>query len=183
MPQGGRYYCPKGATTIAMDHPFWNFSLAVYDRPGVAEACIRLQDECGADVNQVLFILWQACEGREMTPQGVAQVQAAVGDWQAKVVRPLREVRRWLKRDPLADGSSGGLREKIKGLELDSERLQQERMAGLPIPGHRPADAMENAASSALGHYAELLKTVFPTAPVSTLIAGAAGLAEISKPD
>ena len=97
-----------------MDNPFWNFTLAVYNRSGVAEACIRLQDECGADVNLVLFILWQAFEGREMTSQGVAEVEAAVGEWQGKVVRPLRESRRWLKKNPLPDGSSGGLREKIK---------------------------------------------------------------------
>ncbi|MEE8435964.1 MAG: TIGR02444 family protein [bacterium] len=163
-----------------MDNPFWNFSLAVYNRPGVPEACLRLQDECGADVNLVLFILWQACEGREMTPRGVAEIEAAVGDWPAEVVRPLREVRRWLKKNPLADDRSGALRDEVKKLELDSERLQQERMAGLPIPGHRSATDTETATTTALGHYAALLKTVFPAAPVSTVSASAAELAELS---
>ncbi|MCG8546534.1 MAG: TIGR02444 family protein, partial [Alphaproteobacteria bacterium] len=35
---------------------FWNFSLRAYARPGVADACIRLQDRYGVDVN-VLFYL------------------------------------------------------------------------------------------------------------------------------
>ena len=28
--------------------PFWHFSLGLYRAPGVADACIRLQDEAGA---------------------------------------------------------------------------------------------------------------------------------------
>ena len=163
-----------------MENPFWNFSLAVYNRPGVPEACICLQDECGADVNLVLFILWQASEGREMTPQGVAGVEAAVGEWQSEVVRPLRGVRRWLKQNHLAGSQSGALRDAFKKLELESERLQQERMAGLPEPEHLPADAMETAATTALGHYAALLKTVFPPAAVSTLTAAASERAGLS---
>lgn len=118
-----------------------------------------------------------------MTSQGVAEVEAAVGEWQGKVVRPLRESRRWLKKNPLPDGSSGGLREKIKKLELDAERLQQELMAGLPIPGHRREDAMEAAAVTALGHYAVLLNTVFPAAAVSTLSASSVELDGHSQPE
>ena len=82
----------------------------------------------------------------------------------------------------MPDGSSGGLREKIKKLELDAERLQQELMAGLPTPGHRQADAMETAAITALGHYAVLLNTVFPAAAVSTLSASPAELGGHSQP-
>ena len=40
--------------------PFWQFSLAFYRQPGVADACIRLQEEAGVDVNLLLFLLWQA---------------------------------------------------------------------------------------------------------------------------
>ena len=38
--------------------PFWRFSLQLYRLPGVAEACIELQEKCGADVNLLLFLLW-----------------------------------------------------------------------------------------------------------------------------
>jgi uncharacterized protein (TIGR02444 family) len=39
------------------DDPFWRFSLDLYGRPGVAPACLALQDEAGADVNLVLYLL------------------------------------------------------------------------------------------------------------------------------
>ena len=38
--------------------PFWDFSLAVYGRPGVAPACLALQQRHGADVNLLLFCAW-----------------------------------------------------------------------------------------------------------------------------
>ena len=44
-----------------MDLPssrFWDFSLEIYAKPGVAQACLALQDECGADVNLLLFCCW-----------------------------------------------------------------------------------------------------------------------------
>ena len=34
--------------------PFWRFSVKFYGEPGVAQACIDLQDQVGVDVN-VLF--------------------------------------------------------------------------------------------------------------------------------
>ena len=42
----------------------WAFSLQAYARPGAAPACLRCQDEAGADVNIVLFLLWHAARGR-----------------------------------------------------------------------------------------------------------------------
>ena len=46
------------------DEAFWRFSLAFYERPGVADALIALQDCDGFDVNLVLFALWLGVSGR-----------------------------------------------------------------------------------------------------------------------
>src|ERR1700687_1199682 len=44
---------------------FSRVSLALYARPGVAEALIRIQDRAARDVNVILFGLWLgACQGR-----------------------------------------------------------------------------------------------------------------------
>ena len=37
---------------------FWGFSLRIYARQDVPQACLALQDEGGADVNLVLFLLY-----------------------------------------------------------------------------------------------------------------------------
>src|ERR1700680_2972326 len=43
--------------------PFWRFSLRFYRQPGVADACIALQDARGVDVNILLFFLWLGSPG------------------------------------------------------------------------------------------------------------------------
>ena len=43
---------------------FWDFSLAIYRLPGVADRLIALQDDYDADVNLVLFCCWCGQEGR-----------------------------------------------------------------------------------------------------------------------
>ena len=39
-------------------HPFWRFSLRVYRAAGVQQACLALQEDCGADVNLLLLCGW-----------------------------------------------------------------------------------------------------------------------------
>lgn len=50
------------------ENPFWRFSCAVYAAPGVAQACLELQDTHGADVNLLLLAAWLgAARGWERT--------------------------------------------------------------------------------------------------------------------
>ena len=77
--------------------PFWTFSLALYRTPGVPAACIVLQDECGVDVNVLLFALWLAKEGRALRSDDLAEADLAISAWRNEAVRPLRAVRRFLR--------------------------------------------------------------------------------------
>ena len=43
---------------------FWDFSVTLYGRPGVAPACLELQERRGLDVNVLMFCLWLAQSGR-----------------------------------------------------------------------------------------------------------------------
>ena len=76
---------------------FWDFSLRFYARPGVAAACLDLQDEAGADVNVVLYLLFLASQGRQLAQTEVAEIDNLVAVWREQVVRPLRSARRHLK--------------------------------------------------------------------------------------
>ena len=109
-----------------LDNPFWDFSLAVYGRPGVTPACLALQDRHGLDVNLLLLCCWAGAQGRTLAPAELRDLIAAVRPWQEQVVRPLRAVRRWLKDQTAAPaGPAGALREEILARELDGERLEQ----------------------------------------------------------
>jgi len=110
------------------DHPFWDFSLRVYDCDGVGTACIYLQDRHGIDVNVMLFCLWLGETNRGvLDAEECASMTAAAEKWHNEVVKSLRHVRRILK-----DGfpnSPPSLRESLRGeiqaAEINSEHLQQ----------------------------------------------------------
>jgi uncharacterized protein (TIGR02444 family) len=74
--------------------PFWRFSLQFYRLPGVAEACIALQEESGVDVNLLLFLLWHAAQQRLLSSAEVEGLEQRIAAWRNLTVIPLRAVRR-----------------------------------------------------------------------------------------
>ena len=119
-------------------NPFWTWSLRVYKRPGVAAACISLQDRAGVDVNLLLFCLWAGCRRVALPP---TTVKAAIGvsrRWYDSVVNPLRTLRRVLKRPARASSPVRALRRHVAELELEAERVQQGHLLALVqrvVPG------------------------------------------------
>jgi uncharacterized protein (TIGR02444 family) len=122
---------------------FWSFSLQLYGKPGIAEACIALQDGLGLDVNLLLFCCWHGRAMRKLDEAGLRQAIATVEAWQSDVVKPLRAVRRRLKAGvpPITARECQSLRHKVNDLELESERIAQSALEALPmpLPGWRPA--------------------------------------------
>ncbi|MDO8278465.1 MAG: TIGR02444 family protein [Burkholderiaceae bacterium] len=111
----------------------WDFAVAFYDQPGVAPACLGLQDRCDADVVGLMFAAWTGFElGVRMTPEDFAQARRHVQAWRDHVVIPLRQVRREMKGKALSSfhPSSSPLRDKLKALELEAEKLQLEALEG-----------------------------------------------------
>ncbi|MDH3597958.1 MAG: TIGR02444 family protein [Rhodospirillales bacterium] len=118
--------------TVAPDTSFWDYSLAVYARPAVAEACLALQDRRGLDVNLLLFCCWAGDRGQGLATDDIAGLVDAVGAWHEQVVVALRGARRWLKtQDTAPSEPAETLRRAIKAEELEAERLEQLILAGM----------------------------------------------------
>lgn len=153
--------------------PFWQFSLAFYARPGVAPACLVLQDEAGVDVNVLLYLLFLADGGWCVDAHALDRIETAAGRWRDEVVRPLRGVRRALKADlgAITAADAAALRSEVKRIELESERLQQEALhEGLPPAALAAARAARvEAARANVAVYAERLGGL-PQAEVSVLL-------------
>src|SRR5437868_13976812 len=82
----------------------WRFSLALYARPGVAEALIALQDQAGCDINLVLFALWLgAARGHRLDGAELAAAETMIAPLSHDVVAPVRQLRRRLKAEPAGD--------------------------------------------------------------------------------
>src|ERR1043165_9442505 len=80
--------------------PFWQFSIKFYAMPGVAQACIELQDQAKVDVNILFFLLWNATQGRTYKKADVAEVERLIGPSRDIALVPIRNVRRALKSPP-----------------------------------------------------------------------------------
>lgn len=135
-------------------HPFWDFSLAVYGRPGFAEAAIALQDELGVDVNMMLFCGWAAVQGRRLSRDDLLSADAKVAAWQHDIVHPLRTIRRRLRKKDatIPDELTDALKRRVQAVEIDAEHVEQ-LILGASLPsiafsqGARPlADAAANIA-------------------------------------
>ncbi len=121
----------------------WEGMLDLYAAPGVAAACIAVQDSCDADVLLLLSAALLARDGLRLPPALARRMAAQTREWRVEVVLPLRALRRrW--RDRL---SAQALRERIKSLELDAERSEVETLQSLldealPLPRDEPGAAL-----------------------------------------
>lgn len=112
---------------------FWNFSIHLYDQPGVADACLQLQNDHGLDVNLVLFCIWYANVKGKMTPDLLQTAITYSQEWKREIVQPLRDVRTGMKANQQLAAEIGNneydkLRAQVKSLELQTEKLQQMRL-------------------------------------------------------
>lgn len=130
---------------------FWDWALATYDKLGVAEACLMLQDEHD---QQTAYLLWAAYAGP--SPAILADGAELARHWEREVLGPIRQARRALKPPlpPIEDGARLGLREEVKVVELGAERLLMETLEALsggPPNSDDPMPALL-AAGRAWGH-------------------------------
>jgi uncharacterized protein (TIGR02444 family) len=153
--------------------PFWRFSVKFYGMPGVAPACIELQDQAKVDVNVLFFLLWNATQSRALNADEVAKIEGAIGPWREMTVVPIRNVRRALKSPPsvVAPEAAESLRSRIKAVELEAERLQQEALYGLAESGGlgRPAASPIQAAEDSVSSYQGVIGP-FPPGALKTVL-------------
>lgn len=160
--------------TKAEISPFWRFSLNFYRQTGVSDACIALQDDCGVDVNLLLFLFWLASERQALAADEVKKLDATIKSWRELTIIPIRDARRKLKgaRTFVDPAKQEAFRDKVKAVELGAEQLQQEALYAFTRSGplgkaaEPPAAARGNVAA-----YERALDIKFPETTVAALVA------------
>jgi len=105
----------------------WAFALAIYAKPGVAEACLALQDEAGVDVMMLLTTTFAAVKQRLLlAPDEIRALNEACRLWREQIVWPLRAIRSGLKArpQPAPSEATEQFRSQVKALELAAEKLE-----------------------------------------------------------
>jgi uncharacterized protein (TIGR02444 family) len=155
--------------------PFWRFSLHFYRQAGVSDACIALQDDRGVDVNLLLFLFWLASDGRHLSADEVKTLDDKVRSWRELTIVPIRDTRRKLKGAAtlVEPGKQEAFRNKVKAIELDAEKLQQEALYNFTRSGPLGAAASpRDAARANVGAYEQAMGKTFPKTAVNVLIGG-----------
>ncbi len=133
-----------------------------------------MQDEVGVDVNLLFFLLWHASLKQRLSVAEVEAVDRKVSAWRQGAVIPLRNIRRGLKdKVGLIDPSVCELfRTKVKGLELEAERLQQETLYDFAQSATlgEAAPSAEEAARANIGAYETYPPRRFPKAAVDIVL-------------
>ncbi|WP_163684718.1 TIGR02444 family protein [Mycolicibacterium gadium] len=118
-----KYRVPPPAARVTLR----GFALAVHDKPGVADACVSLQDRFDADVNILLCAAYLgAVRGRSVSSDEVAAARGRIDAWHRDVVRPLRAARRLLKTGPppAPNPQTDEVRREVAKAELDAELVE-----------------------------------------------------------
>lgn len=153
------------AKPAAARNPFWAYSLRLYRRPGVAPACLALQERLGLDVNLLLFCLWTGSRGIVLASRLMAMAVDVSAMWSGNVVKPLRSVRRFLKpmHLPLYRGQ-------VARAELAAEKLEQMLLFGLLAQASPSAAPGGDLAARHLRQYAARAKLRWQSADIAHLM-------------
>jgi uncharacterized protein (TIGR02444 family) len=127
----------------------WPYALEVYGRPGVEPLMLELQDAHGNCAPYLLWALWMDAAGRPVDAAVLAAGAALARAWGEAAIRPLRELRRELKRPAQAPvmAARERLRGGVQALELDAERMLLQMLEDASPPrGDSEARAAPDAA-------------------------------------
>lgn len=125
----------------------WPWALALYERPGVSDALLELQDEAGLDVCELLWGLWLLAHDRAPVAD-LDSMLAPVRQWQQHYTQPLRQLRRDLKAQAADRPELEQMRTHIKKAELQSERETLRQLEALAAsatqtrPVHLPFEVL-----------------------------------------
>ncbi len=131
----------------------WDWAVQAYGRPGVADACLDLQDRHGQSVPLLLWAAWGALHGRRLGDTTLAAGADLARAWEEIAVGPLRQVRRQLAA-PIGGLAAQDLREQVKAAELSAERAliqALEAMAPIEDGAARPLEPALREAAAAWG--------------------------------
>jgi len=126
----------------------WEWALETYAHPGVADACLDLQDRHGQNVPFLLWAVW----AQTSDPATLRAAADAARSWESAAVAPLRAARRNLvfPAPPMDDDRREALRETIREAEFAAERLLMETLEARTSARRAPVSTLESLRGAAL---------------------------------
>ena len=127
----------------SMPPTLWDFAIAFYAKPGIQSACLTLQNTLGVNVPLLLCCCWVS-KHYGVLPNALAKALSQFAQCYTQLsIAPLRTIRTTMKHSlhtqwPIRYTHWEALREQVKALELDAEKLLLQGLEQLVL------DSIEN---------------------------------------
>lgn len=108
--------------TLALDNPFWQFSLQQWHNKDLQQQLLALQNEQGYRVNLLLLSMWLSFEHKDIRPY-LDSLLSKSHEWHEQIVAPIRQVRQNLSK--LLPPQSLSLKSQVQACELHAEQIEQ----------------------------------------------------------
>jgi uncharacterized protein (TIGR02444 family) len=105
----------------------WDFALAFYAQPDVAQTCLRLQDEYQANVCLLIAMSWLDARQHHLADAEFLALQHHIAGWTQTVVEPLRLLRQRLKL-PFEDFSKDEMQLELRNILKQAELLAEKKL-------------------------------------------------------
>jgi len=144
---------------------FWDWALSAYARPGVAQACLDLQDDQGQCIPYLLWAAWAAQSGHGLEQATLAKGADLARHWEPAFIAPVRAVRRALKPTfaGIADDLRETLREQVQAVELAAEQTLMLALEALALDSPSGSVSVQQALEQAAALWT-------PSAPKNSLM-------------
>lgn len=108
----------------------WGYACNLYQKEGVKDVCLSLQDIYQVNVPLLLFLSWLATRACDLTGPQKEEVENIVSLWSKNCIEPLRLIRQRMKAVTIGVGQKDwvALREQVKQLELAAEKSLLEQL-------------------------------------------------------
>ncbi len=111
--------------TLLPSHPFWHFSLQIYEHDLARQALLSLQTKHGLNINLLLFACWHAATNQgQISKQEVKALLATIHHWHERIIVQLRGIRDRLKYSNGQEWTQT-IRQEVLATELMAEHVEQ----------------------------------------------------------
>ena len=105
----------------------WDFALAFYAEPQIAETCLLLQDKHNANVCLIIGFHWLDVQGRHLSTTDLMALTGHTYKWTHDIIAPLRQLRRTLKT-PFENYPQDALQEQLRNSIKEAELLAEKKL-------------------------------------------------------
>ena len=103
-----------------LDNPFWQYSCELYQKPGVRDILLLLQDKHNLNINLLLLMSWLGENKISINNEQLKILVDCIEQVDSNIIQPLRQIRQTIKSN---HSLPADYYEQFKQLELNLEQL------------------------------------------------------------